>query len=906
MRDWRSKSSVRPILVLILIISISWFFPVEALEGQLPPSATVLSFYERVCQGEWYGGYEGAPFPAWPKRLTCPGTAGDNNGFVRQLPSNDPLETGATSSRTIETYPTMQKNGFIRGTFSLSQLGVTLQSGDHFRAELGFAQTMTSAQARFILIYDRDPIESGDEQTLLNVTKGYTGTLRTVDIDLSPYAGQSGNLILRVESDGPYTQDRALWVNPRIDRPEPTSPPPQPTTAVPPSQTPTNTPRPISTTAVPSRASPSPTPSPTKPPAKDCTGTTLTLVADPPSPASNERVRFSAGAAPGCELAELTIWVNGEPLQTCQGSKCQAEGGPYPEGINLFEALGRDEFGNPIFPGNIYVQGESLSVDFGVIGEFERCPQCPEVIGLGPCVSQSCIGPSAPDYDVHTEVELSCEYQNAVQLEFAIDTSAFEYLFGDDTPGAYEDQCTSDVDLLEFYCDGYREVEESYTCPFLCDDGACLPCNDSDGGYRIWDYGVVENDPQGRADYCVSPTVLHEYYCSGSELREKDVNCDFCDNGACQHCEDTDGGINYWEYGVTYDGQGDFCAGGDWLVETYNELLPTGCYTLYVSYECPAGCNASIQACNATCSDGIQNGLETGIDCGGNCPASCKDCSWWGPNPLGGGDEAGRFSFNDPVVLSTAIDALMEYADCLRDPACRSTLPWQASILFKGNYDEITAADITNDTNAMMEAVGFYVTEHMGYVKDDNRPSWVPEIQSAAFTINSSGNRGCSADKATTPGHTGQLADYCGDCEDHAILRAALLRSLGVPRDCVFCADYYEGYWGGGHAFNLVYYRGKWRIMDYNALGWYFENRWSAHVVGNIWNDYYGEHWCPEWKDNLGDGHHDCGCSRIHPSNHTQNYVSGPVCPTPYVIEIMGIEFTIDYSQDTFYSDTCP
>ncbi len=893
------------LLLLIIILGRGLIGPPQV-EAAPPQAQVLLSFFDQLCQGEWYGGFSGAPFPEWPKKLPCPGAPGDNNGFVRHLSSSDKLENGQDGARTIETYPTMQPDGFIRGTFDFNRLGVTLQSGDHFKAKVGFVEGMTEARARFILIYDPDPVESGDEKTLFDTRKSYNKNLVSVDVDLSAYAGQRGNLILRVETEGPYTQDRAVWVNPRIDRLEPPSPPPQPTTAVPSSETPTNTPKPKSTTAVPRTGSPTPTPSPTRPPTRDCSGTTLTLVADPPAPFENQRVRFNAAAAPGCDLAELTLWVNGEPLQTCQGSKCQGEGGPYPDGVDLFEALGRDEQGNPVFPGNIYVQGESMSIDYGAIGDFELCPLCPEVIGLGPCVSQTCSGPSSPDYDVRSEVEISCEYQNAVQLEFAFDTSAFDSMFDDDTPGAYEDRCTSDQDLLEFYCQGLSVTQESYSCPFLCDDGACLPCAESDGGYRIWEYGVVENDPLGRADYCASTTLLHEYYCSGGELREKDNGCNFCENGACQHCEDTDGGINPWEYGVTYGGQEDYCINGDWLAETYNELTPTGCYTMYYSYKCPAGCNASIRACNATCSDGIQNGMETGVDCGGNCPASCKDCNWWGPNPMGGGDEAGRFSLNDPIVLSTAIDAMMEYADCLRDPLCRATLPWQASSLFKGNYDEITAGDITNDPNAMMEAVAFYVTEHMGYVLDDNRPSGVPEIQSAAYTIQTSGNRGCTADKATTPGHANQLADYCGDCEDHAILRAALLRSLGIPRDCVFCADYYEGYWGGGHAFNLVHYRGKWRIMDYHVLGWYFNDRWSAHVVGNVWNDYYGEHWCPDWKDNLGDGHLDAGCSRRHPENYTQNYFSGPICPPPYEIEIMGMRILIDYSQDTFYADTCP
>ena len=88
----------------------------------------VLNLYDQVCQGDWYGGYAGAPFPEWPKQLPCPGMGGDNDGFVRQLSESDTLENGNNGSRAIETYPTMREAGYIRGTFSLSSLASLLSS----------------------------------------------------------------------------------------------------------------------------------------------------------------------------------------------------------------------------------------------------------------------------------------------------------------------------------------------------------------------------------------------------------------------------------------------------------------------------------------------------------------------------------------------------------------------------------------------------------------------------------------------------------------------------------------------------------------------------------------------------------------------------------------------------------
>ena len=46
----------------------------------------------------------------------------------------------------------------------------------------------------------------------------YEGSYFTVDLDLSPLAGQDVRFVLTVLSLGPASGDRALWVEPRIAR----------------------------------------------------------------------------------------------------------------------------------------------------------------------------------------------------------------------------------------------------------------------------------------------------------------------------------------------------------------------------------------------------------------------------------------------------------------------------------------------------------------------------------------------------------------------------------------------------------------------------------------------------------------------------------------------------------------
>jgi hypothetical protein len=61
-------------------------------------------------------------------------------------------------------------------------------------------------------------------------------------------------------------------------------------------------------------------------------GPALTLRADPAEPRTGQRVRLIADAAHSSGVRDITIHVNGQPVQTCAGTHCQITGGPYPAG----------------------------------------------------------------------------------------------------------------------------------------------------------------------------------------------------------------------------------------------------------------------------------------------------------------------------------------------------------------------------------------------------------------------------------------------------------------------------------------------------------------------------------------------------------------------------------------------
>ena len=215
--------------------------------------------------------------------------------------------------------------------------------------------------------------------------------------------------------------------------------------------------------------------------------------------------------------------------------------------------------------------------------------------------------------------------------------------------------------------------------------------------------------------------------------------------------------------------------------------------------------------------------------------------------------------------------ALTEYANCLRDDACRGTL-----VVFDPAMDfaTVSVADLAANPDYVMEAVAYYVDKHTTYMFDDDDCTICGELDgeiNASDFILLSGSRGGNLSDGT---HVDTCpTDYCGDCEDHAILRESLMRTLGISSQCAYCADYYEDYWGGGHTYNYVFYRSKWRVMDYGVLGTYFSEFWEAHNPNNVWNDTVGELWCTDARDNVAGV-----CDQTDPYGIVQNYDGGYEC----------------------------
>lgn len=174
------------------------------------------------------------------------------------------------------------------------------------------------------------------------------------------------------------------------------------------------------------------------------------------------------------------------------------------------------------------------------------------------------------------------------------------------------------------------------------------------------------------------------------------------------------------------------------------------------------------------------------------------------------------YQLSDPVLSQTAQEVLLEYA----------------------NNHKIAVTDI-DTSDELVAAVAEYVDAHMTWESDnDHNPSCINTVHQlnyqpgwdfpipANYTIRYTGDARCNCP-----------TEYCGDCEDHAILRAALLRALGFSPSCIW--DVIDN--PVSHEYNVVIYEGAYRLMDYGPItSWLDTHTWDAHRSYFGWNEDHG------------------------------------------------------------------
>ncbi len=194
------------------------------------------------------------------KTLPCPGSQGDDRGFVRAL--NAPkMEDGVARGDALLTYPKKSGTGEITGKFP----SFNVKNGDRFQALLSCQRDATNCNVVFRLQYQ---IDGGEIKTLAQWQEVYEGLYYPVSIDLSALRGEKVRFILTVLANGTSRDDFALWVNPRITRQssDPATPTLTPTLTQTSTVTPTSTTTPTATATPTGTSTETPTVTPTSTP----------------------------------------------------------------------------------------------------------------------------------------------------------------------------------------------------------------------------------------------------------------------------------------------------------------------------------------------------------------------------------------------------------------------------------------------------------------------------------------------------------------------------------------------------------------------------------------------------------------------------------------------------------------
>jgi len=165
-------------------------------------TGTAYDFVANVCSAQWFSG---------AGNLNCPGVNNDRAGFVLKQ-TTARLEDGTSLSRSsLLTAPENVFNGYIRGVYP----SFKVQQGDRFRAIVNCENRATSCGVLFRVDYQ---LADGIVHEFWAFGEQYDGKYFTVDLDLTPLAGQDARFVLTILSLGSASNDRALWVEPRIVR----------------------------------------------------------------------------------------------------------------------------------------------------------------------------------------------------------------------------------------------------------------------------------------------------------------------------------------------------------------------------------------------------------------------------------------------------------------------------------------------------------------------------------------------------------------------------------------------------------------------------------------------------------------------------------------------------------------
>ncbi len=169
---------------------------------QTSTSGLVFDFTANAAQALWKSGAGTLPFP---------GTSGDYRGYVLKLDA--PVqEDGSLGAPGLLTVPHNKYDGYIQGIYP----EFTVQKGDRFQVTVGCEYGAKNCYVTYRLDYIN---AGGATKIFWSWKEKHEGRAYNANIDLSQLAGQKVRFVLTMLATGYASEDRPLWVAPRIARP---------------------------------------------------------------------------------------------------------------------------------------------------------------------------------------------------------------------------------------------------------------------------------------------------------------------------------------------------------------------------------------------------------------------------------------------------------------------------------------------------------------------------------------------------------------------------------------------------------------------------------------------------------------------------------------------------------------
>ncbi len=167
-----------------------------------PAPEAVYSFVDKLCDAEWRSS---------AGTLSCPGKEDDPQGAVT-LPSTFTREDGvSTDSSAFLVQPEMVEFGWIKGAYP----PFDVQSGDRLRATVGCLQNQISCA---VTIEVQFRLKNTHDYALVTWSEKYDGQVSTIEIDLTPLAGQSVTFTITAYAEKASVHNKIFWLTPGIWR----------------------------------------------------------------------------------------------------------------------------------------------------------------------------------------------------------------------------------------------------------------------------------------------------------------------------------------------------------------------------------------------------------------------------------------------------------------------------------------------------------------------------------------------------------------------------------------------------------------------------------------------------------------------------------------------------------------